>query len=638
MALPLSDLLVSMRGDTTQFRSQMTEARRTATGTTLSIVKSFEQVERQAKASAAGVRAAGGAISQLAGAAGPAAGKVTVMGNAMLQAFAGGPLVAGIAAVGLGLTTLVGKVKEAQDAMEAAAQKQLEEWQKVEQAVSAVTQGYIEQLKAKKLLAGGEDKETVDLQVQIEEQSKKLAAAQVVAADATQKLADAQAALLDGTLDSGSFSPVDYIATLEAAAEKAAAKVIELNGRLAFLWTQKDLVLEGAGQASAIDGSPLLTPGEKKAGLGVAPPPKPPKDQRAAILEAQRVELRGYDLLIEKARILGDKTEEIRQRELRDLKALEQQRKSYTKADYELAQANIRDTATKQRAEVAKAAAREQADYELAQQARVAAATKSKTDDIRAQMEQEVEAVRRKVEDEVIVEEEGHRRITAIRARHRQAIIDAIDKEAKAEQEAVKKKVLDQEKITGQALQVGFAAGASLMQGMKEAVESGDGRAALKGILAAASGILSAFGPLGMGAGAGLGMISGFFSKGGIIDGPGGPTDDNHIVAVSAGEAITKASSVSKFGRAFMRKLNEGVIDLTLLNHFATGGIVGEPAMASSPAVAGGPTVHNEFHLKSFDSVDALGGLRRALGPAIIYRNSLRQAEVERQSMSRWVR
>lgn len=56
------------------------------------------------------------------------------------------------------------------------------------------------------------------------------------------------------------------------------------------------------------------------------------------------------------------------------------------------------------------------------------------------------------------------------------------------------------------------------------------------------------------------------FATGGEIKGHGGPTEDNIPILASVGEYVMQASSVNKYGKAFMEMVNAG--------KFATGGIV----------------------------------------------------------------
>jgi hypothetical protein len=59
-------------------------------------------------------------------------------------------------------------------------------------------------------------------------------------------------------------------------------------------------------------------------------------------------------------------------------------------------------------------------------------------------------------------------------------------------------------------------------------------------------------------------------AKGGMISGPGGPTDDKVPAWLSAGEYVVRAASVDKYGKELFDALNSG--------HFATGGLVEQGA------------------------------------------------------------
>lgn len=54
-------------------------------------------------------------------------------------------------------------------------------------------------------------------------------------------------------------------------------------------------------------------------------------------------------------------------------------------------------------------------------------------------------------------------------------------------------------------------------------------------------------------------------ADGGIIRGPGGPTDDVVPAMLSNGEGVIRASSVNRFGDGFIKSLNAGVLDLSQL-------------------------------------------------------------------------
>lgn len=74
------------------------------------------------------------------------------------------------------------------------------------------------------------------------------------------------------------------------------------------------------------------------------------------------------------------------------------------------------------------------------------------------------------------------------------------------------------------------------------------------------------------------------FARGGAVRGPGGHTSDSIPAMLSAGEFVMQWKAVRRYGLAFMRKLNAGLIDIPGL---AGGGLVG-PQLVPMPALAGG--------------------------------------------------
>lgn len=73
------------------------------------------------------------------------------------------------------------------------------------------------------------------------------------------------------------------------------------------------------------------------------------------------------------------------------------------------------------------------------------------------------------------------------------------------------------------------------------------------------------------------------YASGGMFKGAGTGASDSMIARVSNGEFITKASSVAKYGSAFMHAVNEGKIDKADLPGFDIGGQVGPQIIATPP-------------------------------------------------------
>lgn len=106
-------------------------------------------------------------------------------------------------------------------------------------------------------------------------------------------------------------------------------------------------------------------------------------------------------------------------------------------------------------------------------------------------------------------------------------------------------------------------------------------------------------------------------SGGGLIRGPGSGTSDSVLARVSNGEYVVRAAAVRRLGRGVLDSINRG-----LLPAFATGGLVGMPAMALSGVgvdaapVSGRPVILNlpdgsQAQLRG--DADAVGALEKRL-------------------------
>lgn len=225
------------------------------------------------------------------------------------------------------------------------------------------------------------------------------------------------------------------------------------------------------------------------------------------------------------------------------------------------------------------------------------------------ELDRQVEAVRRAVEQRVITEEEGHRQIERLREAQRQ-------RDEAHEAQRVAKQEQEREAQVAAAAQQGTAVAGAFMQSMRRAVEEGDPRGMLRSILGLAAGALTFLGPMGAAAGFGLSTLAGFFADGGLIRGIGGPKEDRMLAAVSPGEYVQQASAVRKFGVRFMDRLNEGILDLSALPGlpgFASGGLVAAPPVAASPMPMG--TVNNVY-VSALSPSDAASAVAQYLEPA----------------------
>lgn len=72
--------------------------------------------------------------------------------------------------------------------------------------------------------------------------------------------------------------------------------------------------------------------------------------------------------------------------------------------------------------------------------------------------------------------------------------------------------------------------------------------------------------------------VAGYAASGGMITGPGGPTDDQIPTMLSNGEFVVNAAAVSRVGSGFLESLNSG----SAPTHYADGGSVGTPKAKAS--------------------------------------------------------
>jgi TP901 family phage tail tape measure protein len=94
------------------------------------------------------------------------------------------------------------------------------------------------------------------------------------------------------------------------------------------------------------------------------------------------------------------------------------------------------------------------------------------------------------------------------------------------------------------------------------------------------------------------------YAMGGFISGPGTPTSDSIPALLSNGEYVVRASSVNKYGKGFMDKVNSGQLGVS---GFANGGLVGT-SMPSAPtfSMPSMPAVGSDEIVNSVNNV--MGG------------------------------
>lgn len=109
-------------------------------------------------------------------------------------------------------------------------------------------------------------------------------------------------------------------------------------------------------------------------------------------------------------------------------------------------------------------------------------------------------------------------------------------------------------------------------------VGSGLGATSAGGVASAVSGGVAA------------GLLSGAFASGGIVHGPGGPTDDRVPAMLSAGEYVVPAHAVATHGSQFFDDIVAGA-HMPLARHFASGGLV-SPGPVGGHASRGSDPTH----------------------------------------------
>ncbi len=90
-------------------------------------------------------------------------------------------------------------------------------------------------------------------------------------------------------------------------------------------------------------------------------------------------------------------------------------------------------------------------------------------------------------------------------------------------------------------------------------------------------------------------------ADGAIVRGPGGPTDDLIPRMLSNGEAVTRASSVAKFGEPFFHSLNAGVLDLASLPANIARQAAAPAGTAAAPHGLGGSSAGRSLNIALLD-------------------------------------
>lgn len=280
------------------------------------------------------------------------------------------------------------------------------------------------------------------------------------------------------------------------------------------------------------------------------------------------------------------------------------------------------EQAEKERQALVMASLRAQADAEFEHRARMASLTTTQVDDLQAAQDKALEAVQRRIDDEVMAEEEGQAEIARIRDYYSKRIDAQIKTERDAQKKAASDAAKAASKTSQEAWMLGMQMGNAFAQGLRQALEAKNTSKIIGSLLGIVSTGLSLFaGPSGQIAGFGLSTIAGFFSEGGLIRGNGGPKEDNILIAASNGEFVQQASAVQKFGVPFMENLNRGILDLSSLPQFASGGLVGMAPAALSPSTS----QTNYFQISALDPKSTLDVIGARLEPASVTRGLTRQ-------------
>lgn len=166
----------------------------------------------------------------------------------------------------------------------------------------------------------------------------------------------------------------------------------------------------------------------------------------------------------------------------------------------------------------------------------------------------------------------------------------------------------------------GMNAGASFAYGLKSYMDSRDPMDLFKGLLSAASGVLAVLvgGPAGAAISGAGGLIGGLFRNGGTPYAFDLPQGRNGLAVLPGVNYDAKPAWLHK---------NEVVMPEEVVND-TFGGLPNAARVAAGgpPPGRAAPLGGDTFVIKSFDSQDALGGIRRALGPAAEFARDVRQS------------
>lgn len=602
MAKNFGDLLVKLNGDGSGFKAMLQEAERGTRTATGQVIHLFERVESTAKRSRADVSQLASGISQIGAQAGIAGGRVAQLGNVMVASLAAGPLVAVTTAVGLGIGALVTKYREASTAAAASAKVQVASNEDVKESIDKIVQSIAAQVKAQNLQLFGSNASTEEMVDQWMAHNAEVDKAEA----AYQRLQKEWVRLHELSKEDRSGVAERLKARAEApmlAAERALNEARKEQADFkakfdAFTTSQQDLE---EIQALLEEQKKL----DKKAETKAAGPNL-----------ALQAELRTYDLMIARAKLLGDRELEIEATRDRALVKLRADGIGFSAEEYTAAEQNILAEAAKAKEALREEEVRREEDRVLRIRTIHAQATKTQVDDLEVAMDQEVAAYERAAAARLESEEQTAAAVAEIRSAYQARLAAASEAEAKAASDALARAALDEKRISEHATIAGMQAGSAFAQGIRAAIQTGDPMAAFRGMLQGLAGLLTAFGnPV---AGAGLNIAAGFLADGGLVHGIGGPRDDKNLYWLSRGEFVNNAASVDKFGAEFYERLNQGVIDLSAVRRYADGGLVGGGGSGSGAGVVGGGETN--IFVSAFDQQTTVEALARVLEPAQVRR------------------
>ncbi len=136
------------------------------------------------------------------------------------------------------------------------------------------------------------------------------------------------------------------------------------------------------------------------------------------------------------------------------------------------------------------------------------------------------------------------------------------------------------------------------------------------GIVSGGSTVAPGMAMTGAAAAAASGIVAGFAADGGLISGPGGPTDDQVPMMLSNGEFVIPAKRVREFGSSFFEAIRSGALSARDLASGIPSGLA-SPATSTAGALPGlrnsSPDVNVEGHKMVFIQVRDESEMKRAI-------------------------